>query len=153
MRSKLVLLVDSDDDSRYVFASMLRHRGYEVREACDADAGLRLALEMRPDVVVAELRRHGTDGCSLVEALRLHAPTAQVLCLLVGTDPRPGARQRALRSGCHAYLLKPISPTELVDAVRRLDAAGAARTASGHFTPGPGAYARPGMPGSRPLGA
>ena len=153
MRSETVLLIDSDEDSRLVFASMLRHHSYRVREASDAEAGLRLAWSSVPDLVVAELNLPGIDGCSLVEALRLHPGTARVPCLLIGTDSSSAVRARARSAGCFAYLLKPLSPTELLRVVQQLQAARPGKSASGSTMLEPDASAWSGMPGSLPHGA
>lgn len=117
MSGTTVLLIDHDDDSRYVFSRMLRHRGYEVSEASDGKSGLQAAFTLPPDVLIVDLYTPVLDGCAVIEALQLYPATAHARTVVLTTDVRPEARKRAMLAGCGLFLVKPVSPTELVAAI------------------------------------
>ena len=119
MSGQTVLLIDQDEDSRYGFSRMLRHRGYEVSEASDGEAGIQAAWTLPPDILIVDLYAPVLDGCAVVEALQMYPATAAVRTVILSTDNRSEARKRALLSGCGIFLLKPLSPTELVAAIER----------------------------------
>src|SRR5690606_16450194 len=69
MAASTVLLIDNDQDSITIYSLILRHHGYEVVPATDGETGLRLALELKPDIVVTELFLPQLQGPSLLEGL------------------------------------------------------------------------------------
>ncbi len=91
-----------------------------VGEAGDAGEALRLAAQLRPDVVLLDVHLPGVGGIDAVQALRDVVPRAAVLMLSVSDDAADLAA--ALRSGAQGYLLKTCDADELVGAVRRAHA-------------------------------
>ena len=65
-----ILIVDDDESVTQTFASMLRLEGYQVRTAINAENGLRLAEESRPDAIILDLRMPLVDGLGLLRRLR-----------------------------------------------------------------------------------
>jgi CheY-like chemotaxis protein len=115
-----VLLVDDDDDTRELFAQVLTHTGAEVREAADARAAIRLALEgPPPSVVVSDLRMPGTDGISLLQELRALHHLARIPAIAVSGMDSPADREVALTAGFQEHVAKPLSPEALVACVAR----------------------------------
>ncbi len=113
-----VLLVDSHEDSRLIYAAALRHHGLEVQVAESAQRALALARSKRPGVVVLELPPAAPFAWASIETLRgRHAPHVPVLGL--STTGLREHRERALRLGCAEFLVKPLGPVELLAHVRR----------------------------------
>ena len=114
---KTVLLIDGDHDSRIVYRTILRHYGYTVAEAEDGELGLRLARELRPEVVVTELTVPKLGGLELITALRAD-PATEHLCVLVLTAISLATeRERAETAGCNKFMTKPIEPTALLQEI------------------------------------
>ena len=65
-----ILIVDDDESVTQTFASMLRLEGYQVRTAINAENGLRLAEESRPDAIILDLRMPLVDGLGFLRRLR-----------------------------------------------------------------------------------
>jgi two-component system, sensor histidine kinase len=122
MRS--VLLIDDDADGRAALAFVLQARGDRVLEAEDGLAGLALARQHRPDVIVLDLGLPGLDGWETTRRLRADPGTASA-CIVALTGHTTGeAWQRAKDAGVDVYLLKPCSPGELIAELDRLAAPG-----------------------------
>jgi two-component system cell cycle response regulator DivK len=117
-RSKLVLLVDDDTDSRFLYAQYLTSvAGYRVVEAADGRQAIDLASELRPDVIVMDLSLPVIDGWDAMRALRSDDRTRLIpIVLLTGH-----AQIRAAHgTDFQAVLVKPCLPDTLVRQVEAL---------------------------------
>jgi DNA-binding NarL/FixJ family response regulator len=94
-----------------------------VALAADGDAGVRIALEERPDVVLMDIQMPGVDGIEATRRIRAARPETQVVVLTSFSD-RPRILD-ALDAGAAGYLLKDAEPDELLRGIRAA-AAGAA---------------------------
>jgi two-component system response regulator DesR len=93
-----------------------------VGQAGDGREALRLALEMRPDVVLTDIEMPGLSGLELAHELRRQESRARVVILTTFT--RPGYLRRALDAGVVGYLLKDAPSERLAEAIRRVHAGG-----------------------------
>ncbi|MCX5386464.1 response regulator transcription factor [Streptomyces sp. NBC_00083] len=115
-----LLIVDDDPLVRAGLALMLG--GAEdieiVGEAADGDGVDRLALELRPDVVLMDIRMPRVDGLTATETLRARPDAPEVIVLT--TFHADEQVLRALRAGAAGFVLKDTPPAEIVAAVRRV---------------------------------
>jgi DNA-binding NarL/FixJ family response regulator len=91
-----------------------------VGEAADGDACVTAAEELRPDVVLLDLRMPDADGLAALRGLREHGSSARVLVITSYTDP--AAVLPAVRSGAAGYVYKDIDPPALAAAIRAVHA-------------------------------
>ncbi|MGW2027198.1 response regulator [Streptomyces decoyicus] len=113
-----VLLADDEEMIRHGVRLILRHAdGIEVvAEAANGAEAVRLAAELRPDVVLLDIRMPVLDGLAAVEPLVALGPAPQVVMLTTFGDEENVLR--ALRAGATGFLLKDEGPQELISAVR-----------------------------------
>jgi two-component system, NtrC family, response regulator AtoC len=129
-----ILVVDDDRAFRLSTAALLESDGYVVEAVGDAPAAA-AALKAGPfDLVLLDLRMPGTDGITLVEALRVWGEGVAVL--MISGYGTVDAAVRALHAGADDFLTKPVEPDVLSARVRELlerrpSAAAAAPTAHG----------------------
>ncbi len=148
-----LLLVDDQEVVRQGLAAMLARHTQRIRivgEAEDAESAERLALNLKPDVILCDVRLGASSGLDVCERLATRLPSARVVMLSVYDEPQ--YLYQALRAGAAGYLLKQVQGAELATFVERAAAgevvidstlAGrvalhAARLASGEFWPGAG---------------
>jgi len=93
-----------------------------VAEAADGLSAVELYRSQRPDVSLVDLRMPGLDGVQVVEQVRRESADA-VLIVLTTFDTDDDI-DRALTAGAKAYLLKDVSPSELVSCVRTVHQGG-----------------------------
>ena len=113
-RKRSLLLVDDDDVFRTRLARALDARGFEVRAAADAEAGLALAQEDSAELAVVDLRLPGASGLELVKGLKAIDPTTEVV-VLTGYGSISTAME-AVRCGAANYLTKPADADDVVRA-------------------------------------
>jgi two-component system, cell cycle response regulator DivK len=114
----VVLLVQSHDDSREMYAEFLRHHGLEV--VCPDDVEEAMTLALTADVIVTELRLPGTlDGYDFIQRLRADKRTQKKRIIVVTSWAWQTERLRAEEAGCDLFLTKPCLPDVLLRHVRR----------------------------------
>jgi len=116
--STRVLLVDDEELLRVAFTMILRAEPdmEPVGEAADGDAALRLTRQLKPDVVLMDVRMPGTDGIEATRRLIRESPQTRVLILT--TFDLDEYAFAALRAGASGFLLKNTRPDELLAAIR-----------------------------------
>jgi PAS domain S-box-containing protein len=115
LRDLRVLVVDDEEDSRELMATILRRAGADVACAAGSRAALELFSRWSPDVVVSDLAMPGADGFELVTQVRERDPSVAALAVSGFTALRD--TDRALAAGFDVHVGKPIDAAELVEAV------------------------------------
>jgi DNA-binding NarL/FixJ family response regulator len=109
------VIVDDDDDQRYLVRMMLERSGkFEVAgEAADGRAAVDLVRRIRPDLVILDLTMPVMGGLEAIPHLHAAAPGVRVVVLT--NVPREQAATAAISAGVTAYIEKSIPPKRLVD--------------------------------------
>jgi len=117
-----VLLADDHAIVRNGVAQILNEeRGIGVvGEAADGAEAVELFARIRPDVALVDLRMPKLEGVQVVEQIRERFPDAAIVILT--TYDTDNDIERALRAGAKAYLVKDVSPQDLVACVRAVHA-------------------------------
>jgi DNA-binding NarL/FixJ family response regulator len=125
-----VLLVDDQELLRLGFRMILDAEPdiEVVGEADDGKSAIRRATELRPDVVLMDVRMPGMDGIEATEAIVAAGVTSKVLILT--TFDLDQYVYAGLRAGASGFLLKDVPPPDLISAIRSV-AAGDAVIAPG----------------------
>jgi DNA-binding NarL/FixJ family response regulator len=117
-----VLLVDDEPLLRMAFRMVLGAQPdlAVVGEAGNGAEAVRLAGELRPDVVLMDVRMPGTDGIEATELISRQSPQTRVLILT--TFDLDEYAFTGLRAGASGFLLKNAQPEELLAAIRHVAA-------------------------------
>jgi DNA-binding NarL/FixJ family response regulator len=111
-----VVLVDDEPLIRGALAQALSVGGLDlVGEAADASEAIRVVLDLRPDVVLMDLRLSGMSGVEAIGQLGLLAPASRVLVL---TRSEQNRVVEAIVAGASGYILKSAPPETIAAAVR-----------------------------------
>jgi DNA-binding NarL/FixJ family response regulator len=115
-RATTVVLVDDEQLIRGAIAQALTSSGLElVGEAGDGEVAIRIVVDVRPDVVLMDLRLPGISGEHAIEQLGLLAPASRVLVLTRSEENRV---VEAIIAGASGYILKTAPPEAIVGAVK-----------------------------------
>jgi signal transduction histidine kinase len=115
--SGLVLIVDDDEALSENLAEIVQSLGVETVIARDRKSALALAAAHDFDVALIDVRLPDGDGMSLLAPLRVRLPHLQAV-MVTGNATVEGAIA-AVRGAVFAYVLKPVSPPDLLDTTRR----------------------------------
>jgi two-component system KDP operon response regulator KdpE len=113
---KRILVVDDEPQITRVLRTALSGSGYEVRTAEDGHAGLRLAREWQPDLVITDVSMPNMTGIELCAQLRAES---QVPIIVLSVKGEERTKVQALNAGADDYVTKPVGMDELLARVRR----------------------------------
>lgn len=114
-----LLLIDDSATSRAVLRVYMTGRGYELIEAESAEAGLQLAAERLPDVVLVDLKLPGMDGLSFCRSIRLLEEHRTTPVILISGTKGSNLLAESARAGARYFLSKPIDPPTLISMIAR----------------------------------
>jgi DNA-binding response OmpR family regulator len=117
MNSRL-LIIEDELPMRTALRDVLEAEGYRVLTAADGEAGLKRAIEEKPDLILLDLMMPKLDGYSLCAELRRLSNPVPVLMLTAKGHVED--RVRGLDVGADDYLVKPFSTDELLARVRAI---------------------------------
>lgn len=115
-----VLLVDANEDSRLIYAAVLRHHGISVAAQECCVAAVEHARRQPPQLIVLALSFASGPGWGTLRTLREDPATAGIPIVAISTTGLAEHRDRALALGCAAFLVKPLPPLELLAVARGL---------------------------------
>ena len=114
---KKFLLIEDNEQNRYLVTFLLTQRGHEVVPAESGPVGIELAGRIRPDLILLDIQLPGMDGYAVARALKSDAALRAVPIVAVTSYAMLGDREQALAAGCNGYLEKPINPRTFVASV------------------------------------
>jgi DNA-binding response OmpR family regulator len=115
-----ILVVEDDAAIRTGVRDSLKFAGFDVDEAADGDAGMKLALSVDCDLVLLDLVLPGPDGLQILRRVRQLRPSLPIIMLTARGEEQD--RVAGLKSGADDYVVKPFGVSELlarVEAVLR----------------------------------
>lgn len=117
MEKVRVLVVDDTTLMRRGLKSILEQSpGVEfVGEARNAAEATELAIQLQPDVILLDMEMAGLDAAETIRLTRQHLPTVEIIAMAKTTDQQKALR--ALEAGATGYVLKDISPDDLIRAI------------------------------------
>ena len=123
-----VLLIEDDAESRRATAELFAREDWTILEAGDGEAGISLALEHRPELVLCDLLMPKANGFQVCRSIRQHLQRSKII-IVSGRDYGVD-RTSAIEAGADEYLVKPISWEILREVIDRVSAGGRRRPAA-----------------------
>jgi len=112
MSASVILTIDDDRAVRESLRNFLEDFGYIVHEAQDGAEGVELFENVRPDMVLVDLRMPRMDGLQVLGKIREIAPEVPVMVVSGAGDIRDVVE--ALRKGAWDYLIKPVQDLNIL---------------------------------------
>jgi two-component system, cell cycle response regulator DivK len=112
-----ILVVEDTPANRALATKLLNAAGHDVLVAESAEAGIVLARERLPDLVLMDLGLPGMDGWQALTAIRADDRSAGLRVVAFTAHAMVGDRERALAWGFDGYLSKPIEYGTFADSV------------------------------------
>lgn len=122
-----VLVVDDDLNIQRVLVFALKQEGYEVTVASDGAAGVEMALDARPDLILMDVAMPKLDGYAATQQIRAaEKGVGRVPIIMLTSEADVAQRVRGLRAGADDDIVKPFHPLELMARIKALLAQGGA---------------------------
>jgi two-component system cell cycle response regulator DivK len=125
------ILVIEDNAANMKLASLLLgSAGYAVLCAVDAETGLTLARNERPDLILMDVQLPGMDGLAASALLKKDPATAAIPIIALTAMAMKGDKEKTTAAGCDGYVAKPLRHHELLAMIDALLAQAKAKVAS-----------------------
>jgi DNA-binding response OmpR family regulator len=118
-RSKIVS-IDDDPDISKILKSRLEPYGVDVVQAHSGMQGFWTCLEVRPAVIILDLKMSDGDGNYVLHRLKTHSLTEKIPVLVLTGQKNPAVKRQLLSQGVTAFLNKPFKLDELLEHLRPL---------------------------------
>jgi two-component system, cell cycle response regulator DivK len=115
-----ILVVEDNPLNLELVRDVLTTAGMKVVEARTAQEGLAAASELKPTLILLDIRLPGMDGFAVLERLKADSATASIPVVALTAQAMVGDREQALAAGFTAYIPKPIDTRTLANQVRAL---------------------------------
>ena len=109
-----VLVIEDNATNMTLAAFLLRSAGHAVLSARDAEAGLALAREEQPDLVLMDIQLPGMDGLQATALLKRNDATRAIPVIALTALAMKGDEERIRAAGCDGYIAKPLRYKEFL---------------------------------------
>lgn len=117
MAGETVLVVEDNPNNMKLVRDVLQFGGYEVLEATNAEDGIVLARDRKPDVVLMDIHLPGMDGIEALKRLRGDPETRRIPVVALTASAMPDDRVLIEAAGFDGYETKPIGVKRLREVV------------------------------------
>lgn len=114
-----ILLIEDNEQNRYLTTYLLENRGHTVVEAPNGPLGIEIAAGEHFNLILLDIQLPEMDGYAVAAALRENPATREIPIVAVTSYAMVGDREKALASGCDGYIEKPINPETFVSEIER----------------------------------
>ena len=116
---KKILLIEDNEQNRYLATFLLENRGYSVTPAVDGETGIEIADKIQPDLILLDIQLPAMHGYDVAHALRSNPSLANTPIVAVTSYAMPGDKEKTIAAGCNGYIEKPINPETFVAEIER----------------------------------
>ncbi len=114
---KKILVIEDDEQNRYLFSFILEKNGYQVITARDGLEGITRAREEKPDLILLDIRLPVMDGYEVTRQMKELPELKDVPIVALTAYAMKGDKEKTLEAGCDGYIPKPIIPKEFIEVV------------------------------------
>ena len=120
MANELILIVEDNEKNRKLVRDVLAFKGYRLAEAETGEDGVRLARELRPDLVLMDIQLPGINGITALGQIRGDPTISKTPVIAVTASAMTHDRQKIMAAGFDGYQTKPINVKDFLAAVRAM---------------------------------
>lgn len=121
--NQTILLIEDNEQNRYLATFLLERHGYRVVAAPDGTRGVELARTLAPGLILLDIQLPTMDGYAVARALREIGSLRGTPIIAVTSYAMVGDREKALAAGCTGYIEKPINPDTFVAEIEHIRSA------------------------------
>ena len=115
-----ILIIDDSLTERTVITSWLTKAGHVAMEAAEAEAGMALALQQRPDLILMDVILPGRNGFEATRQLRKMPATSSIPVIIISSKSQASDLTWGKRQGAMDYLPKPFGEQALLKTIAQV---------------------------------
>ncbi len=120
MDEKMVLVIEDDELNLKLVKEMLRLGNYRTIEAMDAETGIQMAGQHKPDLILMDIHLPKMDGLSATRIIKSDENLKQIPIVALTALAMADDREKALEAGCDDYVTKPFRLQNLLKTIDQL---------------------------------
>ncbi len=117
--AKTVLIVEDNELNMKLFHDLLEAHGYDILETRDGMEALRIARDMRPDLILMDIQLPEVSGLEVTKWIKEDDNLRSIPVIAVTAFAMKGDEEKIREGGCEAYIAKPISVSHFLETVRK----------------------------------
>jgi two-component system cell cycle response regulator DivK len=117
--SKLILVIEDQEDNRRIMRDLFTSAGYEVIEAFTGEEGVTSAETHHPDLIPMDIQLPGISGYETTRRIKANPDLSGITIIAVTSYALSCDEAKAFEAGCDGYVAKPFSPRELLAKIRK----------------------------------
>jgi two-component system cell cycle response regulator DivK len=114
-----ILVIEDNQANMKLALLLLRNAGHSVLSAPDAESGLTLARNERPDLILMDIQLPILDGYEATRRIKAQSDLRHIPIIVVTSYALSGDEEKARAAGCDAYVAKPYSARKLLETINR----------------------------------
>jgi len=117
--SKLILVVEDQEDNMQILRDVLSSAGYEIDEAKSGPEALGAVAKRRPDLILMDIQIPLIDGYEVTRRIKADPNLKSIPIIAVTSHALGEGEAKARAAGCDDFVAKPYSPKQLMAKIRR----------------------------------
>jgi CheY-like chemotaxis protein len=108
MANKTILVIEDNELNMKLVKSLLKMGNYGVLEAPDAETGMKLLHEKKPDLILMDIQLPGMDGLTATQIIKADPEMKDIPVVAFTSFAMDGDEKKAFKAGCVGYITKPL---------------------------------------------
>ena len=113
-----ILVAEDEKDIRELIVFSLSFAGFEVVAAVDGQDAVEKAVEVKPDLIMMDVRMPRMTGYEACARMKAMDETKDIPVVILSAKGQESEIQTGLNAGAYEYILKPFAPDELIQRVK-----------------------------------
>lgn len=118
-----ILLIEDNQDIRENTTEILELASYEVLTAVNGQEGIKIAMQLQPDLILCDVQMPLVDGLEVFKQLKANSTYAGIPFVFVTASAEKSEIESALAMGADGYVCKPFEASELLAVVKQYTSA------------------------------
>jgi CheY-like chemotaxis protein len=108
MDNKTILVIEDNELNMKLVVSLLKMGNYGVLEAPDAETGMKILQEKKPDLILMDIQLPGMDGLTATQVIKADPDMQDIPVVAFTSFAMDGDEKKAFSAGCVGYITKPL---------------------------------------------
>ena len=117
MEGTTVLVIEDNALNMKLVRSLLTIGKYIIMEASDAETGIKLTREKKPDLILMDIQLPGMDGLTATQILKVDHNLKDTIIIALTSHAMEGDDTKVREAGCDGYITKPINTRTFLQTV------------------------------------